>query len=36
MIKKLLFASLLMSCSAVFSQNVIYKEDFETESGRNS
>lgn len=36
MIKKLLFASLLISGYAVFSQNVIYKEDFETASGRNS
>lgn len=36
MIKKLLFASLLLSGLAASAQTVLFKEDFETETGRNS
>lgn len=36
MIRKLLFASLLISSFAVSAQTVVFNEDFETETGRNS
>lgn len=36
MYKKLLVASSLILCVSGFSQTVIFNEDFETESGRNS
>jgi len=36
MIRKLLFVSLLISSFAVSAQTVVFNEDFETETGRNS
>ncbi len=36
MLKKLLFASLLLTGLSVSAQTVVFKEDFETETGRNS
>lgn len=36
MIKKLLFSSLLMAGLTMSAQTVVFREDFETEAGRNS